>query len=211
MNNNRINELISVYRDGLLKDTLVFWQKHSPDKKYGGFLTFLDADGTIVGSDKQVWAQGRISWVFSKLCNTVENRREWLDLARHGIDFILKHTFDTDGRMFYSVTREGKPLRKRRYLFSECFAVIAFAEYAKAAGSEEFKKRADDLYKLLLRYSSTPGLLEPKLIPQTRQLKSHAMPMILLSITQVLRQVNDDPIYKKVVDEALYEIEHDFM
>jgi N-acylglucosamine 2-epimerase len=211
MDKNRINELITIYRDGLLNDTLVFWQKHSPDRKYGGFLTFLDADGTVVGSDKQIWAQGRISWVFSKLYNTVEKRQEWLDLAKHGIDFLLKYAFDKDGRMFYSVTREGKPLRKRRYTFSECFAVVAFAEYAKATGDKEFAKRADDLFKLIIRYNFTPGLLESKLIPQTRQLKSHALPMILISIIQILRQVKDDPAYKKVIDDSLFEIEYHFM
>jgi N-acylglucosamine 2-epimerase len=211
MDNKKKKEFISIYRDGLLNDTLVFWQKHSPDRQWGGFLTFLDADGTVVGTDKQIWAQGRISWVFSKLYNTVEKRKEWLDLAKHGIDFLIKCAFDSDGRMFYSVTRDGRPLRKRRYIFSECFAVIAFAEYAKATGNNEFAKRADDLYKLILRYITTPGLLEPKLIPQTRQLKSHAMPMILLSITQVLREVNSDPLYEKVVNDSLYEIEHHFM
>jgi N-acylglucosamine 2-epimerase len=211
MDKNRINELITIYRDGLLNDNLVFWQKHSPDRKYGGFLTFLDADGTVVGSDKQIWAQGRISWVFSKLYNTVEKRQEWLDLAKHGIDFLLKYAFDKDGRMFYSVTREGKPLKKRRYTFSECFAVIAFAEYAKATDDKEFAKTADDLFKLIIRYNFTPGLLEPKLIPQTRQMKSHALPMILISMIQILRQVKDDNAYKKVIDDSLYEIENHFM
>jgi len=211
MNEQMIRQLIGVYRDGLLNDTLAFWQRYSPDREHGGFLTFLDADGTVVGTDKQIWGNGRISWVFSKLYNAVERRGEWLDLARHGIDFLCRHGFDADGRMFYSVTREGRPLRKRRYLFSECFAVIAFAEYAKATGDECFAQRAKELYKLILRYQSTPGLLEPKLIPGTRQLKSHAMPMILLSVTQVLRQIGDDPLYKEVVDASLREIEDHFM
>ncbi len=42
--------------------------------------------------------------------------------------------------MFFSVTREGRPLRKRRYLFSEAFAVIALAAFGRAAGDE----RIDD-------------------------------------------------------------------
>ena len=32
--------------------------------------------------------------------------------------------------MFFEVTEDGKPLRKRRYVFSEGFAAIAMAEYA---------------------------------------------------------------------------------
>ena len=211
MDAKKRTQLISVYKNGLLDDTIRFWQKYSPDKKYGGFLTFLDADGTVVGTDKQIWGQGRISWFFSRLYNEVERKSEWLELARNGIDFLDKYAFDTDGRMFYSVTREGKPLRKRRYLFSECFGVIAFAEYAKATGDTLLAKQAHELYELILKYHTTPCLLEPKLIPQTRKLKSHAMPMILISITQVLRKVRNDPLYEKVVNEALREIEDHFL
>ena len=211
MDTKLIAQLISLYKDGLLDDTIQFWQKYSPDKECGGFLTFLDADGTVVGTDKQIWGQGRIVWLFSRLYNHVERKPEWLELARHGIDFLEKYAFDTDGRMFYSVTRDGKPLRKRRYIFSECFGVIAFAEYAKASGDPVLAKRARELYKLILKYVTTPGLLEPKLIPETRQLKSHSIPMILISITQVLRECGNDPLYEKVISDALYEIENHFL
>ena len=47
--------------------------------------------------------------------------------AKNGIDFLRKHCFDEDGRMFFMVTREGRPLRKRRYVFSEAFAIAALA------------------------------------------------------------------------------------
>jgi N-acylglucosamine 2-epimerase len=108
--------------------------------------------------------------------------------------------------MFYAVTRDGRPLRKRRYLFTETFGVIALAEFARAAGDEQALQQARDLYRLILRYYKTPGLLEPKVIPATRQLKSHAMPMILLATTQVLRQAGNDPLYQQVIDESLAEV-----
>ena len=202
MDDARRKQLIEVYRDGLLNDTLPFWQKHAPDPQHGGFMTFLDADGTVVSTDKPMWVMGRITWLFSRLYNTVEKREDWLNLARHGIDFLRRFGFDTDGRMFYSVTRDGRPLRKRRYLFTETFGVIAFAEYARAAGDDHAFQQARDLYRLILHYYKTPGLLEPKIIPATRQLKSHAMPMILLATTQVLRQAGDDELYRQVIDEV---------
>jgi N-acylglucosamine 2-epimerase len=34
--------------------------------------------------------------------------------------------------MYFAVTREGQPLRMRRYVFSESFAAIANAAYARA-------------------------------------------------------------------------------
>lgn len=211
MDGQRIKELIAVYRDGLLGDTMRFWEKHAPDREYGGFMTFLDADGSIISTDKPMWVMGRFTWLFARLYNLVEPRDEWLRWAKHGIDFIRKYGFDADGRMFYSVTRDGRPLRKRRYMFTETFAVVAFAEYAKASGDKEALQQAQDLYRLVLRHNQTPELLEPKMIPHTRKLKSHGMPMILLATTQVLRRSDQDPLYVKVVDESIHEVLEHFV
>jgi len=201
----------AAYRDGLLEDTVPFWTRHAVDRECGGFLTYLDADGSVVGTDKPLWVAGRFSWLLARLYNTVEPRAEWLDLARHGIEFLRRHGFDRDGRMFYSVTRDGRPLRKRRYLFSETFAIIALSEYARAAGEDRALREAGELFRLVLRYHTTPGLLEPKTLPATRRLKSHAMPMILVATTQVLRRHDPDPLYARVADECIREILRDFV
>jgi len=107
MDRDRIDELIDIYSRGLLEDTVPFWTRYSVDHEYGGYLTFLDRDGSLFGTDKPVWLQGRIIWMFSRLYNRIEKRPEWLELARHGLDFLLKHCFDTDGRAFFLVTRDG--------------------------------------------------------------------------------------------------------
>ncbi len=211
MTPKRIAELTAIYRDGLLKDTVPFWTKHAVDRKYGGFTTYVDADGSLVSTDKAIWVQGRFTWLLARLYNEVEKRPEWLRLSRHGVEFILKHAFDTDGRCFYSVTRDGRPLRKRRYLFSETFIIIALAEYALASGDGEIRRKAVELYRRLIMYYRTPGLLPPKVLPQTRQWKGHSMPMILLATTQVLRRVDDHPLYKEVVDQSIREILNDFV
>ena len=211
MTPRRIRELIQIYRDGLLEDTMPFWQQHAVDHEYGGFMTFLDADGTIVSTDKPMWVIGRITWLFAKLYNTVEPRVEWLSLAKHGISFLRRYGFDDDSRMFYSVTREGRPLRKRRYVSTEHFCVIALAEYAKAAGDKQARRQARDLYQLILKYHRTPGLLEPKVFPQTRTMKIHGVPMGLISISQVLRNVDDNPLYRQVIDDSIQEVEQHFL
>ena len=211
MISQRLNELIRTYRDGLLDNTILFWTRHAPDREHGGFLTFLNNDGSVVSTDKPMWVAGRITWLSARLYNTVEKRPEWLELARHGVKFLLDHGFDEDGRMFYAVTRDGRPLRKRRYLFTETFAVIGLAEYALAANNDAMRQRASDLFHLILRYHTTPGLLEPKGVTATRELKSHAMPMILLATAQVLRQVDDDPICETVIDNAIREVLDDFV
>ncbi|KAA0231723.1 N-acylglucosamine 2-epimerase [candidate division KSB1 bacterium] len=207
----RIDELITVYRDGLLNDTLPFWQKHAIDRDQGGFLFCLDQDGSVLSTDKPMWIHGRYVWLLSTLCNTVEPRPEWLQLARHGIDFIRRYGFDDDGRMFYSVTREGRPLRKRRYIFTETFGMIALAAYAKATGEQKAAQEASDLFRLVIKHLTTPGLLEPKIRPETRSLKALAIPMIMIVSAQVLRDAINDPLAQEWIDRSIAEIERDFM
>ena len=117
MNKQALEKYISVYKEGLLKNILPFWLRHSIDKKCGGFMFALDRDGTVVDTDKGVWQHGRFTWMLATLYNQVEQKQRWLDLAVHGADFIEKNCIDEDGRMYFVVDRQGKPIRKRRYVF----------------------------------------------------------------------------------------------
>lgn len=206
MQDSNRDELISIYRDGLLEDTMPFWLRHALDHECGGFLTFLDADGSVVSTDKPMWTNARLTWLLARLWNDVEPRDEWLSASRHGIDFIRQYGFDDDGRMFYAVTRDGRPLRKRRYLYTETFGTIALAEYAKASGEASSLDQARSLFRLIMKYHRTPGLLEPKGVAETRTLKSHGMPMILLATAQVLRSIDDDPLYDEVIEGSIHEV-----
>jgi N-acylglucosamine 2-epimerase len=206
MRKERVDELREFYRRYLLEDVVPFWLRYSLDQKYGGYFNFLDRDGSVYGTDKAMWLQCRAVWLFSKLYNKLEQREEWLDAAKLGFDFIMKHGFDTDGRMFFSVTRDGRPLRKRRYLFTESFGVMACAEYAKAAHDGESLQRAKDTYQLIIDLYRTPGSLPPKIFSQTRIMKSLAMPMILICITQELREMDSNSLYNEVIDDALSQI-----
>ncbi len=202
-------KLLPVYRDGLLNDTLPFWLEHSIDHEFGGYLHCLGRKGEIIDTDKSTWIQGRFAWMLATLYSTVEKKQEWLDLARHGVDFLRKYGFDQDGRMFFRLTREGQPLRKRRYLFSETFTCIAFAAYAKAAQDDKYASLAHDLFKRIIRYHTTPGLLEPKTV--NREMKGLGMPMVLISTAQVLREMDDRMMYREWINRSIEEIKSDFM
>lgn len=206
MERRRIETLRQFFYDELVNDTMPFWVNHSVDRKYGGFVTYLDRKGDVLCSDKSMWVQGRVTWLFSKLYNDLEKRDEWLELARHGADFIKKYGFDSDGRMFFTVTQNGRPLRKRRYLFTETFGVIAFAEYAKASGDEESLELAKKTMDLVLDLYNRPGALEPKFYPQAMQTRGHSMAMIQINTLQVLRNADKDNRYDQLIDNAIEEV-----
>ena len=116
-----------------------FWLENGRDNKHGGVYTCLDRKGEIYSTDKSVWMQGRCGWIFAFLCNRYGRKQEWLDFSKSCIDFMEKYCINPDasGRMYFTVTEDGKPLRQRRYCFSEAFYAMANAEYYKATGEKE--------------------------------------------------------------------------
>ena len=209
MERKRIDELIGIHRDGLLKDVVPFWMKHTIDKEYGGFLNYLDHDGSVYSTDKPVWPLGRLIWLLSTLHSAVEQRQEWLEAAKHGIDFMEKHCFDTDGRMFYEVTRDGRPLRKRRYTWTEMFGVFALSAYAVAAKDSARMEMARTLFKRVVCLYQNPELLPPKGYPQTRPTRQMlGIPMILLPLSQQMRRIDQDPLYDQIAQDMLRDVDY---
>lgn len=207
---NQLQDLYQFYSDHLLKDTIPFWFPRSFDTEYGGFLLMRDQDGSLLDDDKAVWIQGRATWMLSTLYNTVEKRPEWLEGARLGYEFLNKHCFDTDGQMFFHVTRDGRPIRKRRYFFSETFYVIAAAAYSIASGDVQAADNARRVFGKCIEYATTPGLLVPK-YTSTRPSKGIGVPMIMINTAQQLRNTIGDPRCDEWIAKWIKEIETDFV
>lgn len=180
-------KLRALYRDTLLDDVMPFWLKHGIDREHDGIITSLDRDGSILDTDKSIWFQGRAGWTFATLYNTVEKRAEWLEAARRCVAFLDRHGYAADGKLYFTVTREGKPLRMRRYVFSETFAAIAHAAYAKATGDEASKERAKRDFATFLTHTFEPGRMQPKVNPETRPMMGIGALMIGIATAQELR------------------------
>jgi N-acylglucosamine 2-epimerase len=205
-----LRDLRKFYQSQLLDDTIPFWFPSSVDKEHGGFLFMKDADGSLIDDDKAVWIQGRAVWTLSTLYNTIEPKQEWLDWAKSGLDFLDKYCFDSDGRMFFHMTRDGKPIRKRRYFFSETFYVIAAAAYAKASGDEQAANAARKIFGKCIEYTTVPGMIAPK-FTDTRPAKGIGIPMIMMNTAQQLRANIGDERCDPWIEKWIAEIERDFV
>lgn len=98
------------YRRQLLEDVLPFWFPRAYDEKNGGLYHCFDADGTLVDSDKSVWAQGRMAWMLLTMYNSIEKNPDWLKWAESALEFLKTKCVDpTDGRMFFHVAADGTP------------------------------------------------------------------------------------------------------
>ncbi|WP_315404250.1 AGE family epimerase/isomerase [Hoylesella saccharolytica] len=198
------------YKEDLTQNIMPFWMKYGVDKKNGGVYTCVDRDGSLMDTTKSVWFQGRFAFVCAYAYNHIEKNEEWLAAAKSTIDFIEKYCFDNDGHMYFSITHDGRPLRKRRYVFSETFAAIAMSEYALASGDRSYADKAVKIFKDTLRFLSTPGFLTPKFEPEVK-LQGHSIVMILINVASCLRLISNDPILTRQIDESIEKLKKYFM
>ena len=194
-----------VYRDSLLLDVIPFWEKHSIDREYGGYLTCLTLTGQVFDTDKFIWLQGRQAWTFSMLFNKVEQKQEWLDISKGGIDFLINKGMDDKGNFYFSTNRKGQPLVQSYNIFSDCFAAMAFSQYAIASGDERIKDLAVQTYNNIIARKDNPkGKYEKN--TSTRPLKGFALPMILSNLVMELEDVLPKEEVERTIKESVHEV-----
>ena len=192
------------YKQQLMENILPFWLDNSIDNENGGIFTCLDEEGNIYGEDKSVWFQGRALWTFSKAYTLIDKNPAYLEAAKTIYGFISKCA-DTDDRLYFTVTKEGEGIQKRRYYFSETFAAIGCAEYYKASGDKaalaDARKYFDIAYECFTGVRTNP----PKFNPNTSKSKALSPVMIMLSTAQTMRAVDTEQSerYNKIASDCL--------
>ena len=207
MDRKYFEQLLKFYEKEL-DQTLDFWYDHGYDKENGGFFTCLERNGDVFDTDKAVWAQGRGLWVFSKAYNCIKKDERYLKAAKHAYEFIRNNCYDKDNRMFFTVTGKGMPIQKRRYWFSESFAVVGSAELYRATKEEKYLINARETLDTLLKVKKGVIKTEPKFNPEAVNTISLASPMILLITCQILREIDVEraDYYNQIIDESIEEI-----
>lgn len=194
---SKLSHYRDIYHRELYEGVLPFWLKHSLDREFGGYFNNLDRDGTVYDSRKQVWLQGRQVWMLSRIHNALHGpggESEYLDAARLGADFLRKHarTGEDRLRVFFALRRDGSPHFLQRKMFSECFYIMAMAEYARATGDESARREAEELFPAVLRYAKDPSLLGRPVYPGGTATIELAVPMILLNLIEELNGPDSD-------------------
>ena len=206
----QFNNLTELYKSTLLDNVLPFWSQHSIDREYGGYFTCLDRFGNVYDTDKFIWLQNRQVWTYSMFYNRLEAKPEWLDIARHGAEFLAKHGRDNEGNWYFALNRTGQPLVQPYNIFSDCFAAMAFSQYALASKEESAKEIALQAYNNVLRRQDNPKGKYNKAYPRTRSLKSLAVPMILANLSLEMDWLLQSSELKAVLDRTVREVMEDF-
>lgn len=205
-----LNTIKELYKEQLMKGELDFWLKYGMDNVNGGIFTALDEDGSLIDSDKSVWFQGRALWVFATAYEMYGDKR-FLDACDNLISFLDNYCFDTDGRMFFKVSKTGLPVVKRiRYFFSETFAIIGYSTYARITGIKEYNEKALKLLEFVEKLRTSDSILIPKTM---RKSKAFGGQMILLNVLSELKLSNPDKSQElnNYMDSLIDEVKDNFV
>ena len=128
------NQWIDRYEHELTASVVPFWEKHCVDREYGGYFTSLDRDGSVYDTTKYTWMQWRIVYMFAEIYLAGYRKKEYIDIAEQGFDFLYRHGRDEAGRYYFALNREGVPAMAPYSLFSDCFAAMGAAKLYKITG-----------------------------------------------------------------------------
>lgn len=204
-----MKQYATLYKNELLNEVIPFWEKHSLDTKYGGYLTCITDANEIFDTDKFIWLQARQVWMFATFYNKIAPNEKWKRSALLGADFLEKHGRDPSGDWYFSLNRKGKPLVQPYNIFSDCFAAMAFGVLYKIHPKDRYAKIAKNTFQnILKRQENTKGKFN-KIYPGTRELQNFALPMILCNLSMELehllgiKQVATitDSVISKILDQ----------
>jgi N-acylglucosamine 2-epimerase len=142
--------------------------------------------------------------MFSKLYNQYDSKTEWLEIAGLGINFLREHAVGMTNA-YFSLNEKGKPVWIQRKIFSECFYIIALAEYSRAADRPDLMKEA----KNSLKSSGTGRRICQSSAGLFWKGRFHhailAVPMILLNVIEELTGGNPAG-YEQEIEECIKQI-----
>ncbi|XP_043830258.1 N-acylglucosamine 2-epimerase [Dromiciops gliroides] len=178
-----------------------FWTKYSHDSEHGGFFTCLTREGQVYDDLKYVWLQGRQVWMYCRLYRKLQ-RFHWseiLDAAKAGGEFLIRHArvAPPGKKCAFVLTRDGRPVKIQRTIFSECFYTMAMDELWKATGDPRYQREAVEMMDQIIYWVRVdPTDLGQPQLSGSPEADSMAVPMMLLNLVDQLGE-DDDMMTRK--------------
>ncbi|MES2222246.1 MAG: AGE family epimerase/isomerase [Acidobacteriota bacterium] len=172
-------QIYAQYKALLLDDVVPFWLNNGIDWKYGGVLSCIRDDGSLISGDKFMWSQARSVWTFAALYNRVEKRPEFLAAAENSIRFLLEHGRDTQGQWIYHADQQGREIEGATSIYTDCFVIYGFSEYYRAVRDEQILSIARETLERVCQRIEEPDFQETAPYPLPLGWKNHGIPMIL--------------------------------
>lgn len=129
---------------------LPYWINRTVDEQHGGFVGRIDATNQVVEeAPKAAVLNARILWTFAAAARVLDHQR-CRALADRAYQYLIEYFWDeAHAGIYWMVDHTGAPLKDRKHIYAQAFALYAFAEYHRTTGRSEPLDRAIRLYQLL--------------------------------------------------------------
>ncbi|OGD23009.1 MAG: hypothetical protein A2W03_04510 [Candidatus Aminicenantes bacterium RBG_16_63_16] len=144
------------FRTELESEIIPHWENRGIDREYGGYLVADRKSGAYATTDKDLYSQGRILWIFSYLYNHFGRNPAHLEAARQGQEALVKHCRVEDGHWGTLYARDWKRIRGFFDIYADIYMILGLAEYYRASGDEEARKLAVETSYVVTRAVLAP-------------------------------------------------------
>ena len=154
MNKEELFKFKSEAEDHLTNELLPFWTTRMVDKKDGGYITHFDQGGKDTGeNEKSLIAQTRCLYTISSAHRAGYGQGKYLDIARHGVDFLIDKMWDNEyGGFYWMADRKGNIQIDKKIIYGHSFAIYSLSEYTLATGDPRGIDYAKKVFDLLQKY-----------------------------------------------------------
>jgi len=203
-------EIGDYYRNHLLNEVMPFWEVRTRDEECGGYLTCFDRQGNVTDRTKYVWFQARQLYMFSALYNQMEPSSKWLDLAKHGRDFLVAHAYAGDGRWQYQLDRNGAVEKGTISIYTDMFLLQGLSEYAVASGSDEDRTLIEETMAGIEKNVMDPEFKDIFHGTWNPRYKRHGIHMISINTADVVSQVLGRDRTRPLIDYCIHAVLFEF-
>lgn len=136
----------------LSESVLPFWTKNTWDTEHGGFLTRLDRKGNLLeANEKHLMMQTRMIWSLSAAHQFGITDKGYQGLADKGFKWLVeKHWDQNQGGFFFTTTRDGKPLDRRKNTDVHAYVLTGITQYHRSSQSKDALVWSNRVFELLM-------------------------------------------------------------
>ena len=159
-----INDLPDFYQHAFLIEhverTMEFYHPRCIDPK-GGFYHYFSDDGSIYDDKtRHLVSSTRFIFNYTKasifLPRSTQQKREYVDAARHGIEYLRSHHYNPDTGGYRWILSDDQTIDGTNHCYGLAFVLLAYAS-ALQAGIEQVKPLLDECFELMETHFWDPG------------------------------------------------------
>lgn len=148
MNSDYENLKLELHQE--LDNILSYWTKNTIDNEYEGFVGKIDSKNNVVlEASKGIILNTRILWSFSAASNYLKSSK-YKAICDRSFEYLKAYFYDsTYEGVYWELDFKGNPIKRRKQVYAQAFAIYALSEYYLLTKNKEAKSWAIRLfYKL---------------------------------------------------------------